>query len=204
MRAMEAALPVQDLQVLAYGDLRGGEAVGQVLHQHSPVALDHFQDGATAFLVEHNFLVRRFRRAGSAAALVAPALSLRADVSSRPTGALPYLSFLFRTFPFGCPIKKCNVQPSRERQACVCPIRKPNWEIRKGGGWEFGRVLCARVGPKTARPPRRPGGFARTRQLLRRGCYVELRSTDAGRGEVVWRRVGQDGFSHRTARYASS
>src|SRR6476660_6280882 len=162
MRAMEAALPVQDLQVLAYGDLRGGEAVGQVLHQHSPVALDHFQDGATAFLVEHNFLVRRFRRAGTVAALVAPALSLRADVSSRPTGTLPYLRFLFRTFPCGCPIKKCKCAAQPREAGLRLPDSKAelgNPKGRRRGIWPGSLRTCR---TQTARPPRRPGVFART------------------------------------------
>src|SRR5213082_2004568 len=156
MRAMEAALPVQDLQVLAYGDLRGGEAVGQVLHQHSPVALDHFQDGATAFLVEHNFLVppvsaRRIRsRAGRAC------VDLRADVSSRPTGALPYLSFLFRTFPFGCPIKKVQCAAQPRKAGLRLPDSKAELGNLKGRrlGISPGSLRTCRT--QTVRPPSRP------------------------------------------------
>ena len=50
--AVKQPAPVQDLQVLADGHLRGAKSLAELLHQHAAVLVHHLDDGATPLLVE--------------------------------------------------------------------------------------------------------------------------------------------------------
>jgi hypothetical protein len=52
--AVDEPTGVQDLEILADGDPGGIELLGQLTHQDAPVPIYRFQNGATAFFVQHD------------------------------------------------------------------------------------------------------------------------------------------------------
>jgi hypothetical protein len=51
--AMDHPVCLQDVEVLADGDLRGVKVFGQASDQHATVVFNHLYDQAAAFFVKH-------------------------------------------------------------------------------------------------------------------------------------------------------
>ena len=52
--AVQLALLMQNLEVLADGDLRGFELLGKFRYQHPALAGQNFENGSAAFFIQHD------------------------------------------------------------------------------------------------------------------------------------------------------
>jgi hypothetical protein len=55
--AMDHAVRLQDVEILADGDLRGAKVLGQISDQHTAVVFNHLYDQAAAFFVKHRLFL---------------------------------------------------------------------------------------------------------------------------------------------------